>query len=149
MRAGCLACRANAGEISPPGGVIYQDAYWRLEHSLRPATLAGWLILKPLRHCEGLEELSEAEAEALGPLQRRACASLRAVTAAEKVYVIFLGEAVAHLHLHLIPRSADHPDDLRGPRVFELLRRSAEMGQGAPDEAAAAIAEQVRAGLAG
>jgi diadenosine tetraphosphate (Ap4A) HIT family hydrolase len=143
-RPDCLACRANAGEVQPPGGLIYADEHWRLEHSLSPAPLAGWLVLKPLRHCEGLEELTAAEAEGLGPLLRRACSALRAVTGAEKVYVIFLGEAVAHLHLHLIPRTADHPVDLRGPRVFELLRRAAETGQGVPDAAAAAVAAAVR-----
>jgi diadenosine tetraphosphate (Ap4A) HIT family hydrolase len=141
---GCMACRANADELQAPGGVIYQDAEWRLEHSLSPAPLAGWLVLKPRRHCEGLEALTAAEAAALGPLLRDACAALQAVTGAEKVYCIFLGEAVAHLHLHLISRAPDHPADLRGPRVFELLRRAVETGQGVPDADAAAVAEAVR-----
>jgi diadenosine tetraphosphate (Ap4A) HIT family hydrolase len=141
---GCVACEANAGQRTTPGGVIHQDAHWRLEHALSPAPLAGWLILKPLRHCEGLEELTEAEADALGPLLRRACAALRAATGADKVYSAFWGEAVAHLHIHLIPRAPDLPDDLRGPRIFELLRRAVHEGVGVPDAEAAATAEAVR-----
>ncbi len=144
----CMACEANAGERTAPGGVIYQDSFWRLEHILSPAPLAGWLVLKPLRHCEGLEELTEQEAAGLGSLLRAACLALRAVTGAAKVYSLFLGEAVAHLHIHLIPRAPGHPEALRGPRVFELLRRAAETGQGVPEADAAAIAGAVRQRLA-
>jgi diadenosine tetraphosphate (Ap4A) HIT family hydrolase len=141
---GCVACEANAGQRTAPGGVIHQDVYWRLEHALSPAPLAGWLILKPLRHCEGLEELTEAEAAALGPLLRRACAALRAATGAAKVYSAFWGEAVAHLHIHLIPRAPDLAEELRGPAIFELLRRAVHEGVGVPDADAAAIADAVR-----
>ena len=28
----CGTCRANRGEFPTPGGVIYQDGLWRLEH---------------------------------------------------------------------------------------------------------------------
>jgi hypothetical protein len=33
---GCGTCRANRGEIPAPGGVIHQDALWRLEHIFEP-----------------------------------------------------------------------------------------------------------------
>jgi len=145
---GCVACEANAGVRAAPGGVIHQDDFWRLEHLLSPAPLAGWLVLKPLRHCEGLEELTEEEANNLGPLLRAACTALQAATGAAKVYSIFLGESVAHLHIHLIPRAPDHPEAFRGPRVFELLRRAAETGQGVLEGDAAAMAEAVRQRLA-
>jgi diadenosine tetraphosphate (Ap4A) HIT family hydrolase len=142
--AGCVACEANAGQREAPGGVIYQDAYWRLEHALSPAPLAGWLVLKPLRHCEGLEALTEVEAEALGPLLRRACAAIQAATGAAKVYSAFWGEAVTHLHIHLIPRAPGLPEPLRGPGIFELLRRSAQEDVGVPNAEAAAVAAAVR-----
>jgi diadenosine tetraphosphate (Ap4A) HIT family hydrolase len=143
-----MACEANAGERAAAGGVIYQDNFWRLEHILSPAPLAGWLVLKPLRHCEGLDELTEQEAAGLGPLLRAACLALRTVTSAAKVYSLFLGEAVAHLHIHLIPRAPDHPEAFRSPKVFELLRRAAETGAGVPEADAAAIAEAVRQRMA-
>jgi diadenosine tetraphosphate (Ap4A) HIT family hydrolase len=101
-------------------------------------------VLKPLRHCEGLEALTEAEAAALGPLLRRICHALKAVTGAAKIYSLFLGEAVAHLHIHLIPRAPDHPEAFRGPRIFELHRRAAETGQGVPDAEAVTVAVAVR-----
>jgi diadenosine tetraphosphate (Ap4A) HIT family hydrolase len=30
-------------------------------------------------------------------------------------------DGFSHLHLHLVPRAADHPAEARGPRVFSLL----------------------------
>jgi diadenosine tetraphosphate (Ap4A) HIT family hydrolase len=144
---GCVACEANAGQRAVPGGVIHQDAGWRLEHALSPAPLAGWLVLKPLRHCEGLEALTEAEAASLGPLLHHAGAALQVVTGAAKVYTAFWGEAVAHLHLHLIPRAPDLAEALRGPGIFELLRRAVHEGVGVPDAEAAAVAAAVRSQL--
>jgi diadenosine tetraphosphate (Ap4A) HIT family hydrolase len=143
-RPDCVACKANAGLLQAPGGVIYQDALWRLEHILSPAPLAGWLVLKPKRHCEGLDFLTVAEAAALGPLMRRVSGALRAATGAEKIYSILLAEGVAHVHFHLIPRRPDLPMDVRGPRIFDLLRRAAEAGKSVPDAEAAAMAEVVR-----
>ncbi|MGI8578349.1 MAG: hypothetical protein ACR2KG_10635 [Nocardioidaceae bacterium] len=32
-------------------------------------------------------------------------------------------EGFHHVHFHVIPRAADLPRDLRGPDIFELLRR--------------------------
>jgi diadenosine tetraphosphate (Ap4A) HIT family hydrolase len=80
----------------------------------------------------------------LGPLLRRACAAIQAATGAAKVYSAFWGEAVTHLHIHLIPRAPALADELRGPGIFELLRRSAPDGVGVPDAEAAAIADAVR-----
>lgn len=129
----CLACRANAGALHPPGGVIYDDGLWRLEHMLAPAVLPGWLILKPLRHLESLGELTPAEAAALGPLLARVTAALEAVTGAERVYSVLLAEAVRHLHFHLIPRTGSVPESNRGPSIFSLPAT-------APQERCAAIA---------
>ncbi len=30
-------------------------------------------------------------------------------------------EGFSHLHLHLVPRLPDHPEDVRGPRVFAYM----------------------------
>jgi diadenosine tetraphosphate (Ap4A) HIT family hydrolase len=99
-----MACDVLAGRQRAPGGVIYENAYWMLDHALSPAPLRGFLILKPTRHCEHLGELTAEEAAALGPVLRAACAALQRVTGAEKVYVISFGEVVKHIHFYLIPR---------------------------------------------
>ena len=47
--ADCVGCQANRGEIVAPGGALYDDGLWRLEHTFEPFPMVGWLILKPLR----------------------------------------------------------------------------------------------------
>ena len=143
-RVRCMACDANAGRLKPPGGVIYEDDLWRVEHALSPALLRGWLILKPRRHVEHLAELTDDEATALGPLVQRVCRALEHALAAERVYVCSFGELVNHVHFYVLPRYADMPRD--GLEVLRLM-----FGPEAPfacsDDVAAAAAERVRAAL--
>ncbi len=143
-RVGCMACDANAGRLTAPGGVIYDDGLWRVEHALTPALLRGWLIVKPRRHVEHLAELTLDEASALGPLIQRVCGALQRALAAERVYVCSFGELVNHVHFYVLPRYADMPRD--GLEVLRLM-----FGPEAPfacgDDAAAAAAGQVRAAL--
>ncbi|MGH7763205.1 MAG: hypothetical protein ACREOM_02155, partial [Candidatus Dormibacteraceae bacterium] len=54
----CGTCRANRGELPAPGGVIHQDEHWRLEHIIPPLPMAGWLVLKPLRHIESVADMN-------------------------------------------------------------------------------------------
>jgi len=124
---GCGTCRANRGEIPTPGGVIYQDELCRLEHTFEPIPLVGWLVLKPLRHVEMFAELTDDESATLGPpLIRRTTGAMREVLQPAKIYVCQFSEAEGfeQLHIHLIPRFADTPADLRGPRVFDLLSQA-------------------------
>lgn len=59
----------------------------------------------------------------LGPLIRDLSRALEEITGSVKTYVMQFAEAegFAHLHVHLVPRAADHPDDAKGPRVFAFL----------------------------
>jgi hypothetical protein len=38
----CLACDVLAGLIEPPGGTIYEDEGWVVDHSISPVALRGW-----------------------------------------------------------------------------------------------------------
>lgn len=133
----CVACRANRGEIVAPGAALYDDGLWRLEHTFEPIPMVGWLVLKPLRHVESLADLTAEEAAALGPLLRRITQAMNATLTPAKVYAALFAEAVAHLHIHLIPRAADLPESARGPDIFALLSQAAHTGenQGDVDEA--------------
>lgn len=124
----CLACRATRGEIIAPGGALYDDGLWRLEHTFEPIPMVGWLVLKPRRHVESLAELTPDEAEALGPLLRRIAQTMDATLAPARVYAALYAEAVAHLHIHLIPRAPDLPEEYRGPDIFQLLSAAASSG---------------------
>jgi diadenosine tetraphosphate (Ap4A) HIT family hydrolase len=147
--ASCGTCRANRGELAAPGGVIYEDALWRLEHILVPIPMAGWLVLKPLRHVEALADLSSDEAAAIGPLVRRITRAMDAVMQPAKVYLCQFSEAehFAHIHFHLIPRRADTPSEQRGPAVFALLSAARAGNNLAPVEEAERLAAAVRSRL--
>src|SRR5438067_10442513 len=126
--ADCGTCRANRGELPAPGGVIYSDRLWQLEHMIRPIAMAGWLILKPKRHVESIAALTKGEARTLGPLVTQISRALERATGAKKVYIGLFAEArsFAHIHIHLIPRPRRLPARLRGPLIFELMRTDQE-----------------------
>jgi diadenosine tetraphosphate (Ap4A) HIT family hydrolase len=146
----CIACRANRGQLNAPGGVIYHDELWQLEHILEPIPLAGWLVLKPLRHVEAFGELTAAEAIGFGLIARRATRAMQQVLFSTKIYVVLFAEApnAAHIHFHLIPRFAETPEGQRGPNVFNLLRDASIQGRNlgsvaAAQQIAAAIRERL------
>jgi len=105
----CLACDTLSGEIIPPGGVIYADDYWQVDHALPPIWVPGLLIIKLWRHCEHLAELSSDEASALGPLIQKVSGALQEVTDAKKVHVASYGEGTKHVHFLMTPRTAEMP----------------------------------------
>ena len=100
----CLACDVNEGRIQPPGGVIYEDERWVVDHSISPVRLKGWLVIKSRRHVEDFADLSPEEAEEFGPLSRSASAAVREALGAERVYVCSFGEEWRHVHVHVVPR---------------------------------------------
>ncbi|MFF9980064.1 HIT family protein [Streptomyces erythrochromogenes] len=121
----CYACgkEAELNEL-PPRECVAQDRHWRVAHALNSA-LPGWLVLLPRRHVVAVHDLTDAEASALGAWQVRLSRALRSVTGCTKTYVVQFAEAegFAHVHFHIVPRTADLLPEHRGPGVFGLLRR--------------------------
>ncbi len=74
----CLACDLMNEKAELPGGRIYQTAYWVVEHCIGPFGV-GSMIVKPKRHCIHFWELTAEETRELGPLLRRASATIRAI----------------------------------------------------------------------
>lgn len=138
---GCLACDANEGRVEPPGGVIFADEDWLVEHSLSPVLLRGWLILKPRRHVEHIADLTSGECATLGHLLSRTSAALKAALAAERVYACSFGESVNHVHFYLIPRYAGMPPN--GIDVINTMFSEADPWA-CSDEEAAEASEKVR-----
>lgn len=113
---------------------------WRVALDFN-ASLEGWLVATPMRHVLALDELTAEEAAALGPLLREASIALRSVTGCRKTYVMLFAEAEGfeHLHLHIVPRMDDLPDDRRGPAVFAYLHDPVPVSEARRDELAAAL----------
>jgi diadenosine tetraphosphate (Ap4A) HIT family hydrolase len=87
------------------------------------STLPGWLVLLPRRHLTAFTALAPEGAAELGAIVRDLSLALEDSTHCVKTYLMQFSEAdgFAHLHLHLVPRAADLPDEVRGPRVFAHL----------------------------
>ena len=122
LEPGCYSCEHNLAPDPPPREAIVNTPHWRVVHAFNSA-LPGWLVLLPLRHVTALDELSDDELTELGLLQGRVSAALREVVGCVKTYSMLYAEAegFAHLHVHLVPRMADQPEDRKGPAVFGYL----------------------------
>ena len=130
---GCLPCRNSAAPDLPIRERIVQTQYWRAAHAFNTA-LPGWLVLLPTVHITALTELSDGAAAELGPMLRGLSEALHQVVGCVKTYVVLLAEAegFSHVHFHVVPRMADQPEELRGPRIFQLLGLPSE--QCVPDD---------------
>jgi diadenosine tetraphosphate (Ap4A) HIT family hydrolase len=114
---------ANLGDAGPEEAIWIRNG-WRVAHAFDTA-LPGWLVVLPRRHVESVDQLTDDEAAALGPVLRMVSGALVEVLGCAKTYVVMFAEAPGfpHLHFHVIPRAADMPEHLRGIGVFEHLRR--------------------------
>jgi diadenosine tetraphosphate (Ap4A) HIT family hydrolase len=142
---GCFVCDKHARRSEVPGGAIFEDDQTYVGHVL-PNDLThvylGHLIVEPKRHVEGLGHLTNDEASALGCRVNEMSRLLREVEGANHIYSWVLGDAVPHLHIHLVPRYPDTPREFWGAKVTDW--------PGAPRGGKAEIAgicERLRRGL--
>ena len=144
---GCFPCDQQAAVSLPPRDDVVQTDHWRVAHAFN-STLPGWLVLLPTRHVTSFTGLTPEAAGELGGLVSRLSTALETVTGCVKTYLMQFSEAegFSHLHLHLVPRLPDHPEDARGPRVFAYM--TDDQAQWLPTTERDTIALSVRAALA-
>ncbi|HRQ42118.1 MAG TPA: HIT domain-containing protein [Chloroflexota bacterium] len=118
-----FVCRKHRGQISIPGGAIFEDEVLYVGHVQLPEGKAGaylgHLMVEPKRHAPGLDDLTDREAQALGLMVTRLSRALKVSEGAEHVYALVLGDHVAHPHIHLVPRYPGAPREYWGVRVDE------------------------------
>jgi diadenosine tetraphosphate (Ap4A) HIT family hydrolase len=143
---GCFACDQQAALSPPVREHVVRTRHWRAAHAFN-STLPGWLVLLPTHHVTSFAQLSPEAADELGGLVRRVSIALEAVTGCVKTYLMQFSEAegFSHLHLHLVPRSADQPEAARGPRTFVHL--TDDRSRWLSDNARDAIALSIRSAL--
>ena len=112
-----MTCAICNNIVSKNDDYLYQDDQWLLRHS-NETNIEGYLILEARRHILDLSQANQEELLSFGPIIALATKSIRAVVKPEKVYTFTLAEAVPHLHVHLIPRSADLPRAWRGRGIL-------------------------------
>jgi diadenosine tetraphosphate (Ap4A) HIT family hydrolase len=144
---GCHVCGRIADPDAPLWERILQTGRWRVVHTF-DTSLPGWLVVIPTRHVTAMAQLTRGEAAELGELLQRVSVALEAVTGCVKTYVMLFAEkeGFAHLHVHVVPRSADLPADRLGPGIFGYLGvpRSEQVPQPEVDR----ISHQLHAALA-
>lgn len=101
----CGVCGFQVGEVIAhlPSGVLahYSDREF-----------PGRCVLAVHDHAERLEDLPPEQLEQLWRDATRAGLAIRGVTGARRINYAVLGNAVPHIHVHLIPRGA--PSDRHG-----------------------------------
>lgn len=136
---GCAECAIVKGGILPRGRAVVRRGGFVVHPRGEDAAVPGWMIVAPVRHVEQWDDLSSRELGEIGVLIGKVAAALRRETDAEKIYVNVFAEVLAHLHVHVVARTADVPAERRGPRIFQSA--------GADPDEADAIADRVLARL--
>ena len=140
----CYSCLSNSAirRISP-GPTIFEGDYWLIEHAY-PCGIKGWLVLVLKRHAEALHELTTAEFAESGVLLGRTASILHAVSGSEKEYAMCLAEVehFKHIHFHVVAKPIDLPEELKGTRIFAMLKVSEQ--EAVPKEEVKAFCELLR-----
>lgn len=116
----CYICKKQNGSIESCGE-IYRDDLLAVYH-LEPGTeevYLGYLFIELRRHIEGLGDMNEEEAAALGRMLQRISKLFKEYYAAEHVYAHVIGDQVPHLHIHVIPRYQGAPREFWGVKTDE------------------------------
>ena len=145
----CHVCRENACPDLPPRERILVTEHWRVCHAF-DTSLEGWLVVDALEHVGGLHELPPEAHRELGDLVGRLSTALVAELGCAKTYVMQFSEAAgfAHLHVHVVPRSADLPPESRGAAIFRHLGPTA-VGDRVTPERRDDVARRLAARLSG
>jgi len=102
------ACPACTGQWPAPEQRI-ADCGSRIAYLHDDQFFGGWTFLVLKRHATELWQLEAAERTRLIEEITRVAQALGAAFGAVKMNYELLGNAIAHIHWHLIPRRADDP----------------------------------------
>jgi diadenosine tetraphosphate (Ap4A) HIT family hydrolase len=116
-----LVARRNQG-AAPPWDAVLRTAHWDVVHAFG-TDVEGWMVLVTRRHIASVAEMTDDEAAEFGPLLLRVSTALGEAVGCERTYVAQFAEAEGHhhVHVHVVPRMPDQPDEAKGPRVFSRL----------------------------
>jgi diadenosine tetraphosphate (Ap4A) HIT family hydrolase len=117
---GCLVCRELREEVDVPGGVLDEGlaAAFHVPPYCEPLVFAGHLLVTPKRHAVDFAALADDEAGEVGRVIATYSRLLRNA-GATAVYVATIGHSVPHLHVHLLPRWPETPEDVPWHAVDE------------------------------
>lgn len=117
MEKDCFICKKHEGTITTAGVTIYEDEYVYVGHMDNNGKLnyLGHLMIDLKRHVPTLAEMTSTEASAFGLTMARVSKALKEVEKAEHIYALVSGNSVPHLHMHLVARYPNTPEEYWGP----------------------------------
>ncbi|MHC0039748.1 HIT family protein [Pseudoneobacillus sp. C159] len=112
----CFICNKHAGHIVTSGVAIYEDEYVYVGHIDREGkpNYLGHIMIDLKRHAPTLGDMSMDEAKAFGVMMARVSKALMETENAEHIYSFVSGNAVPHLHMHLVARYPGTPKEYWG-----------------------------------
>jgi len=109
----CPICAKHRGEGPLVGGpLVWEDEHLLVFHRPPDVTgrvFLGYLFIETRRHVPYLDQLTDAEAAAVGWTAARAAAALRSELDLEHVFAVIVGSGVAHFHQHVFARHRGTP----------------------------------------
>jgi histidine triad (HIT) family protein len=115
----CFICNKHSGKILTEGVKIYEDEFLYVGHIDRNGdpNYLGHIMIDLKRHVPTLGDMHMEEAKAFGMMMARVSEALMRSEEAEHIYSYVLGDAVPHLHMHLVPRYPNTPEEFWGPNA--------------------------------
>lgn len=115
----CFICNKHAGAIQTSGMAIYEDEFVYVGHIDRNGNpnYLGHIMIDLKRHVPTLADLNMQEASVFGMTMAKVSKALMQSEGAEHIYSYVLGDAVPHLHMHLVPRYPGTPKEYWGPNA--------------------------------
>lgn len=117
MTESCFICDKHQGRIQTAGVPIYEDDYVYVGHidSNGQQNYLGHLMIDLKRHVPTLGDMKPEEACAFGLSMGKISKALKESANAEHVYAVVSGNAVPHVHMHIIPRYPNTPKQFWAP----------------------------------
>ncbi|MED4018803.1 HIT family protein [Sutcliffiella cohnii] len=117
MSESCFICNKHAGNIETAGVTIYEDEFVYVGHMDRNGkpNYLGHIMIDLKRHAPTLAEMTMEEAAAFGMIMAKVSKALKDSENAEHIYSFVTGDAVPHLHMHLVARYPNTPKEYWGP----------------------------------
>jgi len=134
----CIFCKIASGAI--PSEKVYEDALVFAFMDINPVA-RGHVLVIPKRHSTDVTGMTDDEISAVARAFRKLAPAAKAAVHAEGFNILnnaghVAGQAVDHVHFHIIPRVAD---DGRGYRWITLQYRPGEIS-----EVAKAISKNIK-----
>ncbi|MBP3951649.1 HIT family protein [Bacillus suaedae] len=129
MEGDCFICNKHRGTIRTSGSTIYEDDYVYVGHidNDGKSNYLGHIMIDLKRHVPTLAEMNPDEAKAFGVMMARVSRALKKSENAEHIYALVTGNSVPHLHMHVVARYPNTPEQYWGP--FEVSHSpNARMG---------------------